>query len=233
MTRIAIIPARGGSKRIPRKNVKEFCGRPLISYSIQAALECGLFDRVIVSTEDDEIARISENEGAEVPFKRPAELADDYAGTDDVLRHAVNSLIEEDGGFESCCCIQACAPLILPKDLVESYEIFRSNDAPALIPVTEFEYPIMRAYRISDSGGLVMMWPEHEMTRSQDLEKAYHDAGSFYWFDPGRYQEIGSEIWNDSTPYIMPAERVQDIDTEEDWRMAELLYKIHSSESAS
>ena len=152
MERIAIIPARGGSKRIPRKNVREFCGCPVISYSIQAALECSLFDRVVISTDDDEIARIGAREGAEIPFIRPAELADDYTGIDDVLLHAVNFFIEEGTKLESCCCIQACAPLILPKDLIDSYTLFRSSKADALIPVTEFEYPIMRAYRISEAG---------------------------------------------------------------------------------
>ena len=221
---VAIIPARGGSKRIPRKNVKIFAGIPMIAHSIHAAQKSGVFDRIVVSTDDDEIAEVAQSYGAEVPFRRPTELANDYATTDEVFLHAIKWL-ESDQGFVDCaCCIYATAPFVRPRYLKEGLAILRDREATSAFTVTSFSYPIFRALRINKQGRVEMFWPEHRLTRSQDLPEAYHDAGQFYWADVGKYKITGRIFCSDAVPIILPRWLVQDIDTPEDWEQAELMF---------
>ncbi len=224
--KVAIIPARGGSKRIPRKNVKNFCGRPLIAWSIETAIASALFDRVIVSTDDNEIAEIARSYGAEVPFIRPDELADDFVGTAAVVRHAIGWLIGNNARPEFVCTIYATAPFIKPADLVDGFEILEANDCNIAFTVTSFPFPIQRALRINEEGRVEMFQPEHYLTRSQDLEPAYHDAGQFYWATAEAVLEEKPAFSVEAMPIVLPRYRVQDIDTPEDWQRAELLFKV-------
>ncbi len=222
---IAIIPARGGSKRIPRKNVKLFLGKPIIGYSIEAALESGLFHRVIVSTDDEEIAEVSRQFGAETPFKRPPELSDDLTGTIPVVRHAVEWCIREEHSLKNACCVYATAPFIRPSDLRRGIEELSANvDTAFAFSVTTYAFPIFRSLRV-DEGRVGMLWPEHEATRSQDLPECYHDAGQFYWGTADAWLNETSLFCSHSRPVILPRFRVQDIDTAEDWTRAESMYK--------
>jgi N-acylneuraminate cytidylyltransferase len=222
---IAIIPARGGSKRIPRKNIKEFYGKPLIAYSIQAALDSKLFDKVIVSTDDEEIANIAKKYGAEVPFIRPKELSDDFTGTGDVVNHALEWLKANGETFEFVCTIYATAPLLQPKYLIEGYNALKNSDAINAFSATSMPFPIQRTFKVNDEGRCEMFTPEHYMTRSQDLEEACQDAGQFYWTKVDQHSD---EIMfgKDSIPVILPRHLVQDIDTLEDWQRAEIMYKV-------
>ena len=220
---IAIIPARGGSKRVPQKNIRDFHGRPLISYSIKTALTSGLFDKVIVSTDDEEIAEISRHWGAEVPFLRPLHLADDFVGTCPVLLHAINEL-EKQGCFQDVfCCVYATAPFLRPEDLQNGYELLLKKNADTVFSVTSFAYPIYRGLQIIPDGRVVMLWPQYLRKRSQDLPEAYHDAGEFYWAVVSRFKSSQLLFTNNSFPYILPRHRVVDIDTEEDWTFAEYI----------
>lgn len=219
---VAIIPARGGSKRIPGKNIKPFAGKPMIAHSIEAARASGLFDRVLVTTDAPEIAETARRHGAEVPFMRPAELSDDKTGTDAVLIHALGALGLAAG---HACCIQATAPFIHPDDLVRGKRLLEEQRATVAFSVTTFAYPIFRALRLGANGRLEMIWPEHRLTRSQDLPEAWHDAGQFYWVDVGRYLQERKLFSADAVPVVLPRHRVQDIDTLEDWRRAELMYE--------
>lgn len=226
MKKIAVIPARGGSKRIPGKNIREFCGRPMIAWPIEAARESGLFDRIVVSTDDEEIAEVSRREGAEVPFTRPDRLADDHTGTGPVIRHAVEWILEHWGTPEHICTIYATAPFVRAEDLREGLEKLQgADDAHKSFAVTSFPFPIQRALRITESGRVEMFQPEHEKTRSQDLEEAYHDAGQFYWSTLEGVLEDVPTFSQASVPVIMPRHRVQDIDTPEDWETAEALFR--------
>lgn len=222
---IAIIPARGGSKRIPRKNIKEFYGKPLIAYSIQAAVESKLFDKIIVSTDDEEIASVAKNYGAEVPFIRPKELSDDFTGTGDVIKHALEWLKEEGETFDFVCTIYATAPLLQSKYLVEGYNALKTSTAVNAFSATSMPFPIQRAFKVNDEGRCEMFAPEHYQTRSQDLDEAYQDAGQFYWTKVDQHSD---EIMfgKDSIPIILPRHLVQDIDTLEDWKRAEIMYKV-------
>ena len=222
---IAIIPARGGSKRIPRKNIKEFYGKPLIAYSIQTALESKLFDKVIVTTDDEEIANVAKKYGADVPFIRPKELSDDFTGTGDVVKHALEWLKAEGETFEFACTIYATAPLLQSKYLIEGYNTLKNSTAINAFLATSMPFPIQRTFKVNDEGRCEMFTPEHYMARSQDLEEAYQDAGQFYWT---KADQSSSEIMfgKDSVPIILPRHFVQDIDTPEDWTRAELMYKI-------
>lgn len=221
---LAVIPARGGSKRIPRKNVKPFCGRPMIAWSISAARESGCFDRIVVSTDDDEVAEIAVAEGAEVPFRRPAELADDQTPTVPVIAHAV-AWQSGQAAVERACCIYATAPFIRPSELRAAQSMIETQPCDYVLSVTSFPFPIQRAVRLDGDGRLAMFQPEHAGTRSQDLEEAYHDAGQFYW---GR-----ADAWIAGRPIMgpnsiglrIPRARVQDIDTPEDWERAEFLFR--------
>lgn len=219
---IAIIPARGGSKRIPRKNIKEFCGKPMIAYSIEAAKQAGCFERVIVSTDDNEIAVIAKQYGAEVPFTRPDDISDDYSSTLDVIAHAITELNLPKNA--KVCCIYATAPLISSEKLSEGLQLFNTSKLDYVFSAAEFSYPIQRAFKLSSNGLVEMFQPEYFDSRSQDLEKSYHDAGQFYWGSASAFL-LKIPIFGDtSKPVILPITQVQDIDTLEDWRLAEMLF---------
>lgn len=222
---VAIIPARGGSKRIPRKNIKPFAGKPMIAHSILAARESGLFQRILVSTDDEEIAQVSKEYGAEVPFMRPAELANDLAGTDPVLLHALQWLGEHGEFPDAFCCIYATAPFVRSEYLRQGLEALQREQATTAFSVTTFAYSIFRALRTNDNGRLEMIWPENRNRRSQDLGEAFHDAGQFYWADTRKYLDEGRLFSADAVPVFIPRSLVQDIDTPEDWETAERMYR--------
>ena len=223
--KIAVIPARGGSKRIPRKNIKEFFGKPMIAYSIEAALQSGCFDKVIVSTDDTEIAEVARRYGAEVPFIRPAELSNDYTGTIPVIRHAVEWLIQQGVDPQLVCCLYATAPFVTPKYLQQGLQKIIEQDADYAFTVTSYAFPIQRAIKISPQLGIEMFDSNNFNTRSQDLEEAWHDAGQFYWGKAEAWLSEKIIFGPGSTPVILPRHRVQDIDTFEDWDRAEWLFK--------
>jgi N-acylneuraminate cytidylyltransferase len=225
MKKVAIIPARGGSKRIPRKNIKLFAGKPVIGYSIEVALGSGLFDRVIVSTDDPEIATVAEEFGAEVPFMRPADLADDYTGTVSVVAHALQWLESHDYSATYACCIYATAPFLASEYLLEGLNTLVNKGKAYAFSVTTFAFPVQRAIRIRPDGHVEAVYPENASVRSQDLEEMYHDAGQFYW---GRWETFtgSSPLFSqDSVPVILPRYLVQDLDTLEDWQRAELMFE--------
>lgn len=221
MKNICIIPARGGSKRIPRKNIKEFLGKPIIAYSIEAALKSGLFDEVMVSTDDEEIAAIAKQYGAKVPFLRSAETANDFATIADVLEEVLAYYNKVGQTFDAMCCILATAPLLQVEDIVAAYEVLQKKDYTTIVPVVPFSYPIMRSYKMDADGGILFNWPEYAKTRSQDIAPAYHDAGLFYWHKV--------EPWLNGNKtrggYEMSEFYVQDIDTMDDWAFAEMKSK--------
>jgi len=221
---IAIIPARGGSKRIPKKNIKDFFGKPLIAYSIQTALASKLFDKVIVTTDDDKIAAIAKEYGAEVPFIRPKELSDDFSGTQEVIDHAVEWLEDHGEHYEFVCTIYATAPLLKAQYLVQGYNALKASSAINAFSATSMPFPIQRTFKVTENGRCEMFTPEHYMTRSQDLEEAYQDAGQFYWTKANQHSEI--MFGNDSIPVLLPRHLVQDIDTLEDWKRVEVMYKV-------
>ncbi len=223
--KIAVIPARGGSKRIPRKNIKLFYGKPIIAWSIEAALQSGSFDRVIVSTDDLEIAEVARQHGATVPFMRPAELSDDHTGTIPVITHAIEWLRQHNEAPDKVCCIYATAPFIRSEDLRRGLEILDKTGSYYAFSVTSYAFPIQRAIRMTQVGRIEMFSPEYFTTRSQDLEAAYHDAGQFYWGCASAWVEGKIIFGPDSAPVILPRLRVQDIDTAEDWEYAELMFK--------
>jgi len=222
---IAIIPARGGSKRIPRKNIKPFHGKPLIAYSIETALNTGLFEKVIVTTDDEEIAEVAKNYGAKIPFLRPKELADDFTGTSAVVHHALQWLEERGETFDFACTVYATAPLLRPEYLIEGYEKLKNSSAVFSFSATSMPFPILRTFKITEDGRCEMFWPEHFTTRSQDLEEAYQDAGQFYWQNLHKTSDEPM-FGKDSIPILLPSYLVQDIDTLEDWKRAELMYKV-------
>lgn len=222
--RLAVIPARGGSKRIPRKNIKTFGGKPMIAWSIEAALQSACFDRIIVSTDDAEIAAVARQYGAEVPFMRPPELSDDYTGTIPVIAHAVQWQASHGPAADEVCCIYATAPFLLPEDLQRGLNVLRESGAAYAFSVTSFAFPIQRAIRITEANRVEMFSPEHFNTRSQDLEEAWHDAGQFYWGTAQAWTSAKPLFSSDSSPVVQPRHRVQDIDTPEDWNRAELMF---------
>ena len=222
--RIAVIPARGGSKRIPRKNIKLFCGKPMFAWSIEAAKKSGLFERIICSTDDEEIAVVAREYGAETPFLRPAELSDDHTGTIPVVAHAIKKLQNSENKIDIVCCIYATAPFIQEVDLKNSFEQLEKEDANYCFAVTNYPFPIQRAIRITIENRCEMLQPEMFNMRSQDLDEAYHDAGQLYWGKTTAWLETEQMFSLKSTPYILPRYLVQDIDTEEDWLQAELMF---------
>jgi pseudaminic acid cytidylyltransferase len=223
--RLAVIPARGGSKRIPRKNIKLFCGKPMLAWTIEVAKESKCFDQIVVSTDDDEIADLARNCGAGVPFRRPVELSDDYTGTIPVVAHAVRTLQSQGASPAVVCCIYATAPFLQGADLSRGLTELQQSGADYAFSVTRYEFPIQRAIRIADSGRVEMFYPEYFNTRSQDLEAAYHDAAQFYWGRTDAWLSGKTIFSQAATPVILPHHRVQDIDTLEDWDRAEWMFK--------
>ena len=224
---IAIIPARGKSKRIPKKNIKDFFGKPLIAYSIEIALKSNLFESVLVSTDDEDIAKIAREYGAITPFMRPNELADDFADSEDVIKHALEYLKSIGKEYEFVCTIYATAPLMQESFLIEAYKKLKKSDATNCFSATSMPFPIQRAFYLDEDKRCKMFTPEFYMSRSQDLVEAYQDAGQFYW---SKLSKNPSEIMfsHDSIPIILPRYLVQDIDTLEDWRRAEIMYEVIS-----
>jgi N-acylneuraminate cytidylyltransferase len=225
--KIAIIPARGGSKRIPRKNIKLFHGKPMIAYSIEAALKSGCFDKVIVSTDDQEIAEVAKQFGAEIPFIRPDDISDDHATTMDVIHHGLEWYEEQGIEVEYLCCIYATAPFIKPEDIKTGYKVL-ANDEDVLytFSATSFSFPIQRAIKLDEQRRVSMFEPKNELIRSQDLEEAYHDAGQFYWGRKEAFLKKSNIFSSHSKAILLPRTRVQDIDTPEDWDFAEALFSL-------
>jgi pseudaminic acid cytidylyltransferase len=223
--RLAVIPARGGSKRIPRKNIKSFCGQPMLAWSIAAAKHSGCFDRIIVSTDAAEIAQVAQAYGAEVPFVRPPELSDDHTGTIPVIAHAINWQNASGQVVSQACCIYATAPFVQAQDLQRGLQVLQSSGADYAFSVTSYPFPIQRALRITQAQRVEMFQPEHFNTRSQDLEEAWHDAGQFYWGKASAWLAQHTLFGPGGAPVPMPRHRVQDIDTPEDWVRAELMHQ--------
>lgn len=225
MQAIAIITARGGSKRIPRKNIKEFCGKPILSYSIVAALQSGMFDKVMVSTDDKEIAEIAQRYGAEVPFYRSEKTANDYATTNDVLLEVLEEFEKRGEHYDLACCIYPTAPFVTAEKLKDAVERLLAGDADTLIPVVSFSYPPQRAMIVKD-GRLVFKHPQYLDSRSQDLEPHYHDVGQFYVFRTAAFQKNKKLMVGNILPLVVSEMEVQDIDNQTDWEIAEMKYRL-------
>lgn len=224
MSKLCIIPARGGSKRIPRKNIREFLGKPIIAYTIEAALESGLFNKVMVSTEDEEIAEVSKKYGAEVPFLRSKSTSDDFATTADVLVEVLKQFENKGINFDYACCCYATAPFITPKRLGEGFNKMIAEEADSVFPISAFSYPIFRSLKKSDDGRVGMIWPENLNKRSQDFPEAFHDAGQWYWFLVDKFLKSRQFFTNNSIGLEISPLEVQDIDNEHDWHLAEVKY---------
>ena len=222
MKNLAIIPARGGSKRIPRKNVNPFLGKPIIAYSIEAALATGLFDEVMVSTDDEEIAEAARKYGASVPFMRSPKTANDYAVLADVMHEVLGTYKNNGIEFDNACMILATCPLIQSSDIISAYNRLTTSNFTMVYPVVMFSYPIWRCLDMDESGNMKRHWPEFENSRSQDLPKQYHDTGTFYWYKTKEWMagdvRIGGIEVDETT--------IQDIDTDTDWKLAEMKYKL-------
>ena len=226
MSAIAIITARGGSKRIPKKNIKDFCGKPIIAYSIEAALKSELFDEVMVSTDSEEIADVAKKYGALVPFMRSAKNSDDFSGTEDVVAEVLDEYGKQGRKFSCFCCIYPTAPFVTADRLREAFEIFNNNhEAEAVLPVVRFSFPPQRGF-YNHNGFMEFNWPEFKDERSQDLEPIYHDAGQFYFVRTNAFMQQHTVIPMKSMPLILDDSEVQDIDNPSDWKMAELKYKV-------
>ena len=223
--KIAIIPARGGSKRIPGKNIRDFLGKPMLHWAIEAARDSGLFEHIVVSTDSTEIAAEAVKAGAEVPFMRPAHLADDHAVTRDVINHAIIECTQIYGHFDQCCCIYGTSPFLSAEDLSSALHILQTEEVPFVFSATAYPYPIQRAFFINQDSSLQMFHPEHAKTRSQDLIPAYHDAGMFYWGKSHAFLEKLPMFAGASRPFLIPLHRVCDLDTLDDWERAEWMMK--------
>lgn len=226
MSRLAIIPARGGSKRIPGKNIKNFLGKPIIAYSIETALKSNLFDEVMVSTDDEKIAEVSKSYGAKVPFLRSQKNADDYATTIEVLLEVLNNYTANNINFKYACCMYPTAPLSRADKLKMGFEKLQKENLNSVFPVVAFSYPIWRGLKITSDNQIRMIWPENLNKRSQDLEEVYHDAGQWYWFNVEKFRKEQKIFSENSSCLILPATEVQDIDNLIDWKLAELKYAI-------
>lgn len=226
---VAIIPARGGSKRIPRKNLRDFCGQPIIAYSIQIALQSNLFEHVVVSTDDPEIAEVAVRHGAQVPFMRPAELANDHASTAAVMQHATSACSDLGWDMQRLCCLYATAPFVEVTDLQAGLALLNTPVAGEPVQyafsATSFAFPVQRAIRMHKRGAIEPVWPENIPKRSQDLEPLFHDAGQFYWGRTGAFAGSLPIFAAHSRAVLLPRHRVQDIDDEDDWTRAEWLYR--------
>ena len=229
----AIIPARGGSQRIPRKNIKLFHGQPMIAWSIQAALDSGCFEQVLVSTDDDDIAAIAREHGAHTPFMRPAELSDHHSTTGEVMQHAVQWLQEQGMNAQAVCCVYATAPFVQPVDLQYGLQLLQAQALDYVFSATSYGFPIQRAFHLDEQGRVQMFQPEHLLTRSQDLPEAFHDAAQFYWGTADAWLRKKPIFSKQSVPLILPAHRVQDIDRPQDWLRAEQLFALLHTESSS
>ena len=221
---VAIIPARGGSKRIPMKNIREFCGKPIIAWPIDIAKKSDLFEHILVSTDDEEIAKVSKSYGAEVSFMRPAKLSDDYTGTIEVIAHAISWMHEQQWQPKAVCCIYATSVFLTVDDLKKGFDALNTGKWQYAISVTDFEYSIFRSFKEHPDGGLKMFFPEYFENRSQDLPEALHDAAQFYWGKPEAWLSHLKLFDHHSCPVMIPRWRVQDIDTEDDWKRAEFLF---------
>lgn len=225
MKNLCIIPARGGSKRIPRKNIKPFMGKPIMAYSIEAALESRIFDEVMVSTDDSDFAEVAIQYGASVPFMRSAATANDYASTEDVLIEVLDEYIKRGKEFDNLCCLYSTAPFVTAARMKEAYDKMISENVDAVFTVVAYSYPIQRCLHIVD-GKIGMMWPEYQSARSQDLETIYHDAGQFYFARVPQLR-IEKDLWmKNSVPLILPETEVQDLDTMTDWQLAEMKFNL-------
>lgn len=232
MKTIAIIPARGGSKRIPKKNIKVFLGKPIIAYSIEAAIKSGIFDEVMVSTDSEEIAEIAKHYGASVPFMRSEWAASDHATTEDVLFEVLDRYAEMGKDFDNLACIYSTAPFITAEKLRAAYKVFADADADDLVSVTGFSFPPQRGFVYSEDGKYIKYRePEYYMMRSQDIEPMFHDCGQFYFANTQKLRKNGSLAVGKSVPYMLPETEVQDIDNDEDWAMAEIKYKVMMSKN--
>ena len=226
IVKVCLIPARGGSKRIPRKNIRAFHGKPMIFWSIESAKASGCFDKIIVSTEDEEIASVARECGADVPFMRPDHLANDLASTQAVISHALDWCDQQSMMCEALCCLYATAPFVQPQDLQQAaLRLVESREGTFVFAATSFSFPIQRAIHLDDDGYSSMFKPECFETRSQDLVEAFHDAGQFYWATPATWDNV-KNMFQGARPLLLPRWRVQDIDTEEDWMRAELMHEI-------
>ncbi len=226
--KVAIIPARGGSKRIPQKNIKLFYGKPIIAYSIDAAKKSGLFDQVIVSTDDQDIAEIARQHGADVPFLRPPGIADDHATLSDVIQHAILWFAEQGQNIDVVCCILATAPFLRSQDLKDAASALTA-DVSYVFSATECAYPVFRAFKMNDAQRAQMLWPENYTKRSQDLDKVYHDAGMFYFGKAQAFLNNVPIIGEFASPFLLPHYRVQDIDVPDDWYRAEKYFQALES----
>jgi len=225
MANLAIIPARGGSKRIPRKNIKSFLGKPIIAYSIEAAIKSNLFDEVMVSTDDEEVAKIAIQYGAKVPFLRSKDNANDFAVLADVVQEVLSSYSKQNKNFNTVCCILPTAPFVTSNKITEAYNKLTEGDFDSVFPVLEFSFPIQRSLKMEDNK-VSMVWNEHLNTRSQDLEPRYHDSGQFYWLKTNSFSKEKKLFTANSGAIIISELHAQDIDTETDWKLAEIKYKL-------
>ena len=225
MSSVAIITARGGSKRIPHKNIKEFCGKPIIAYSIEAAKMAGCFDEIMVSTDDPKIARIAESYGAKVPFMRSAENADDFSTTRDVVKEVLAQYAAQGRTFDYACCIYPTAPFITGERLKEAVELLAEKEADSVVPVVQFSFPPQRGL-IMKEGRTEFKWPENALARSQDLEPFYHDCGQFYCLNTKAFAVQELLFMRNTYPVVLDELEVQDIDNETDWKLAELKYRL-------
>lgn len=229
MKSIAVITARGGSKRIPKKNIKLFLGKPIIVYSIEAALQAGIFDEVMVSTDDEEIAEIAKKAGAKVPFFRSKENANDFATTTDVLLEVLQEYQNREWAFEYVCCIYPTAPFVSSEKLQSAMKLLIEQGVDSVQPVVKFSFPPQRSF-VVENDRVKFKWQEHAFTRSQDLESFYHDAGQFYCLKVSSFLEQKALVMQDTLPFLLPEMEVQDIDTEEDWELAETKYQMKNKQ---
>lgn len=229
MKNLCIIPARGGSKRIPRKNIRPFLGKPIIAYSIEAALKSGLFDEVMVSTDDEEFAEVARQYGASVPFMRSSETSNDYATTVDVLLEVVREYEKKNNTFDYLCCLYSTAPFVTSEKLQTAFHEMIDGGYDSTYTIVEYSYPIQRSLRIKD-GKVSMKWPEYAKSRSQDLEKSYHDAGQFYFTDINKMKERQALKGDNTLGFVLSELDVQDLDTMTDWKLAEMKFKICNEE---
>ena len=232
MANLAIIPARGGSKRIPRKNIKPFLGKPIIAYSIESALKSNLFDEVMVSTDDDEIAKIAMEFGAKVPFLRSTNNANDFAVLADVIEEVIANYEKLSMSYDNICCILPTAPFVTSNKISEAYNTLFEKNYNSVFPVLEFSFPIQRSLKIKD-GKVEMVWSENLNVRSQDLESRYHDSGQFYWLKATSFKKDKKLFTNNSGAIVISELHAQDIDTEVDWKLAEIKYKLMLNDQKS